>query len=271
MAETPLSPESAAGETTSGETPFQISGEGPYPASAGRTADPGAPDGAGPDGADPDGTDPDGADNAETSSGGESPPAATAISPEDSAVTSTAGTSPGAAPWIATAASGSEDSPAEPVSPSFHPFAAPSPEPAPAVGGSEPEPATAAEPAGIATTIAVPPLETAARAEGDGGEWELLVAKLNAWFNSGELAHQWQKIQGPLKGVAILVGVILALRLYATVVGTLNDIPLLSGLLELTGLIVFVRFSLTKLVKTRERQQVLATWNRRWQAFIGQD
>ncbi len=255
MAETPLSPESAADATTSGETPFQISGEGPCPASEGSAADPGATDGA---------------DNAETSSAGDAPPAATVISTEDSANTMTDETSTGAAPWNATTASRAEGSLAEPVSPSFDTFAAPSSEPAPAASAGEPQPAAAPELAGIATTIAVPPLETAARAEG-GGEWDLLVAKLNAWFNSGELAHQWQKIQGPLKGLAILVGVILALRLYATVVGTLDDIPLLSGLLELTGLIVLVRFSLTKMVKTSERQQVLATWNRRWQAFIGQD
>lgn len=285
MAETPLSPESAAGETAFAEAPFHTSGDGPFPASdgdAGSAADPGATDGA---------------DNAETGSDGESPPAATAISTEDSVAVSaadpaaaetaamaaetmtgeamtaedmTAEAMAGAAPWIATAEFGSDGSIAEPLSPSFEPFAAPSPEPAPPASGLEPQPAAAA-PAGIATTIAVPPLETAARAEGDGGEWELLVAKLNAWFNSGELAHQWQKIQGPLKGVAILVGVILALRLYATVVGTLDAIPLLSGLLELTGLIVVVRFSLTKMVKTSEREQVLATWNRRWQAFIGQD
>ena len=136
----------------------------------------------------------------------------------------------------------------------------------PAAAVEEPVPA-----AGIATTITVPPLESAAGAAGEGGEWELLVGRLNAWFRSGELNRQWQQIRGPLKGVALLIAVILVLRLYATVVGGIDRIPLVSGLLELTGLIALVHFGLTKMVRTSEREQVLATWKQRWQAFLGQD
>jgi len=147
-----------------------------------------------------------------------------------------------------------------------------SPATAPDLALPEPVPAPVAEPAGIATTIAVPPLETSADAsEGDGGEWELLVGKINAWFGSGELNRQWQKIQGPLKGVTILIGAILALQLYATVVGTIDGIPLVSGLLELAGLIALGNFGLTKMVKTSEREQVVANWKRRWQTFRGND
>ncbi len=126
-------------------------------------------------------------------------------------------------------------------------------------------------PPGIATTIAVPPLETGAGIAGEGGEWELLVGKLNAWFSSGELNRQWQRIRGPLKGVALLIAAILALRLYATVVGSIDRIPVVSGLLELTGLIALVHFGLTRMVRTQEREQVLASWKQHWQAFLGQD
>ncbi len=178
-----------------------------------------------------------------------------------------------AAPW-------SPPTPTPPWEPAFS-----SPEPAPAASPAtadpsvEPplpvEPTAAVEPpvpaAGIATTIAVPPLDAAAGTAGEGGEWELLVGRLNAWFRSGELNRQWQQIRGPLKGVALLIAVILVLRLYATVVGGIDRIPLVSGLLELTGLIALVHFGLTKMVRTSEREQVLATWKQRWQAFLGQD
>ena len=136
-----------------------------------------------------------------------------------------------------------------------------------------PEIAPAAEPAaGIAATIAVPPLDSSSPAAGgEGGEWELLVGKLNTWFSSGELNRQWQKIRGPLKGLAILIGVILALRLYASVVGTVDRIPVVSGLLELIGLIALGHFGLTKMVRTSEREKVLTDWKQRWLAFRGQD
>jgi len=144
-----------------------------------------------------------------------------------------------------------------------------SPEPAPAVPEAPAVSPPAAVLEGVATTIVVPPLETAGGGTVEGGEWELLVGKVNAWFGSGELERHWQKLRGPLQGVAILVGVILALRLYATAVGTIDRIPLVSGLLELTGLIALGHFGLTKMVKTSEREQVLARWKQRWQRFRG--
>lgn len=146
---------------------------------------------------------------------------------------------------------------AAPLEPSVAP-AAPSSPPAAA------EPAV--QPPGVAATIAVPPLE---ETEGGGGEWELLVERFTTWWNSGELNRQWQRIRGPLKGVAILVAVLLALQVYATVVSTVDAIPVVSGLLELTGLIAVLQFSATRLLRSSDRQEVLAQLQRRWLDFRG--
>ena len=143
-----------------------------------------------------------------------------------------------------------ESTPSEPVAPL----------PAPA------EPS--APPPGVAATITVPPLEGG---ESGGGEWELLVERFTTWWNSGELNRQWQRIRGPLKGVAILVAVLLALQLYATVVRTIDGIPLVSGLLELTGLIAVLQFSATRLVRSSDRREVLAQLERRWLDFRGRN
>jgi hypothetical protein len=121
----------------------------------------------------------------------------------------------------------------------------------------------------VAATIAVPPLEE--EASGEGGEWEMLVERFNTWWESGEVGRQWQRIRGPLKGVAIVVAVLLALRVYATVVSTIDAIPLISGLLELTGLIVVLHFSVTRLLRTSDRREVLSQWQRRWLDFRGRD
>jgi hypothetical protein len=120
----------------------------------------------------------------------------------------------------------------------------------------------------VAATITVPPLENG---ESGGGEWELLVERFTTWWNSGELNRQWQRIRGPLKGVAILVAVLLALQLYATVVRTVDGIPLVSGLLELTGLIAVLQFSATRLVRSSDRREVLAQLERRWLDFRGRN
>lgn len=147
-----------------------------------------------------------------------------------------------------------------PIEVSLTPAAAP-PEPEP-----EPEPEPALTPT-IASTLEIPPAPGATPAE--GGEFDLLVEKLRAWFAEADIGGHWQKLRGPLKGFALLLVAVLALRLYARVVGTLDGIPLVSGLLELTGLIYLVWFSSTRLVRTSERERVLAEWKQHWQSFSG--
>jgi hypothetical protein len=59
------------------------------------------------------------------------------------------------------------------------------------------------------------------------------------------------------------------LRLYDALLDTLGDLPLVPRLLQLTGLIALVRFALTRLVRTEDREAVLNDWKRRWQGFRG--
>ncbi len=145
-----------------------------------------------------------------------------------------------------------------------------SPTPAPTEPGPEPEPEPEPEPAPtptIATTLEIPAVPGAATSE--GGEFDLLIAKLRTWFAAADIAGHWQKLRGPLKGFALVLVAVLALRLYARVIGTLDGIPIVSGLLELTGLVYLLWFSSTRLLRTSERERVLADWKERWQSFSG--
>jgi hypothetical protein len=139
----------------------------------------------------------------------------------------------------------------------------------------QPAPPAAAAPAeepSIAATLNIAPLEGAATAAAEGGgEFELLLQKIRDWLGSGELQAQWQRFRGPLKGVAILIGAILMLRVYGALVGTIDGQPLVGGLLELVGLIAVTRFSLTRLVRKSDREQVIAEWSKRWNDFRGKD
>lgn len=169
-----------------------------------------------------------------------------------------------------------ESLPSEPVAAAAPPTAASSA--GVAADGASPSESEAPAPAqieqpgpppGVAVTITVPPLEDGESS--GGGEWEMLMERFSTWWNSGELNRQWQRIRGPLKGVAILVAVLLALQVYATVVGTIDAIPLVSGLLELTGLIAVLQFSATRLLRSSDRQEVLSQLQRRWQEFRGRN
>lgn len=158
---------------------------------------------------------------------------------------------------------------------------APEPEPEPILAGFEPlaeadsevpAPAPVSEPEpGITATLEVPPLEGSAEPGSEGGEFDLLLQKIKDWLGSGELQAQWQRFRGPLKGLAILIGVVLLLRVYASLIGTLDSLPLVGGLLELVGLIAAVRFTATRLVRKSDRDQVFADWSRRWNDFRGRE
>lgn len=158
---------------------------------------------------------------------------------------------------------------AEPILGGFEPLAeadSATPEPVPAPV-SEPEPGP-----GITATLEVPPLEGSAEPGGEGGgEFDLLLQKIKDWLGSGELQAQWQRFRGPLKGLAILIGVVLLLRVYASLIGTLDSLPLVGGLLELVGLIAALRFTATRLVRKSDRDQVFADWSRRWNDFRGRE
>jgi len=152
---------------------------------------------------------------------------------------------------------------------------APEPEPEPEPEPSEPAPApTFAPPVAtpsIAATLEAPPL--AAGSGGsvgeEGGEWDLLMGKVRAFLDGGSLQAWWDRLGGPLRGAGLLIGLVLVLRLYDALLDTLGDLPLVPRLLQLTGLIALVRFALTRLVRTEDREAVLNDWKRRWQGFRG--
>jgi hypothetical protein len=140
--------------------------------------------------------------------------------------------------------------------------ATPEPEPAPPAPVDIPT---------VASTLEVPasPQVAASAADQEGGEWELLVEKVRTWIASGQLQEQWQAARTPLSLLAGLIAVLLVLRVYSALLGVLESIPLLPGLLELAGLVAVVQFSLTRLVRSNDRREVIEGVKQRWQSFRG--
>ena len=134
-----------------------------------------------------------------------------------------------------------------------------------------PEPPAPLDIPTVASTLEVPasPQVATPAADQDGGEWELLVEKVRTWISSGQLQEQWQSARTPLSLLAGLIAVLLVLQVYSAVLGVLDSIPLLPGLLELAGLVTVVQFSLTRLVRSNDRREVIEGLKQRWQSFRG--
>ena len=173
------------------------------------------------------------------------------------------------APADAPGAEAEEPETEEPQAPdmavSFSATIAPAPEPEPtAISSSVPSVASTTEvPASLTPT-------TSPDDSGEGGEWDLLVQKIKDWLGSGQLQQQWQSARTPITWGAGLIAVLLVLRIYSALLGVLDSIPLLPGLLELAGVIAVVQFSLTRLVRSDDRQQVISGLKQRWKSFRGQ-
>ncbi|MDM7936440.1 MAG: CAAD domain-containing protein [Cyanobium sp. CZS 48M] len=121
----------------------------------------------------------------------------------------------------------------------------------------------------MASTLFIPATGEAEPSEG-GGEWELLSAKLRDWLSGADVQQLMQRYSGPLKLLAGFVALLLLLRIYAALLGAIESLPLVPGLLELAGVIWLGRFGLTHLVRSSDRQTLLASWQQRWAAFRGQ-
>jgi hypothetical protein len=156
----------------------------------------------------------------------------------------------------------------------------PAPVPLPAEAAAETSPVAAAMPeepvttavaapieAAVAATLEVPPLPGSS--DTGGGEWDLLRSRVGEWLERTDLAGQWQRLKGPLRLLGLLILLVLVLRLYGALVGTLDSLPLVSGLLELVGVLAFGRFCVNRLVRSEERRQLQSQWSQRWRDFRG--
>ena len=114
----------------------------------------------------------------------------------------------------------------------------------------------------VAATIEVPPLATtpaAAAPAGEGGEWELLTGQVRAWLESGQLQKLWAQARTPVTALAAQIALL----------GAIESLPLVPGLLELVGVIWLVRKGVPKLVRNSEREQLISGLRQRWQSFLG--
>ena len=127
----------------------------------------------------------------------------------------------------------------------------------------EPTPEPTPDPV-IASKVTIP-----AGTTNEGGEWNLLQEKVQAWINDNQLSVLWQQVKLPAQILAALIVLILVLQVYGGIIRTIAAVPLAPGLLELAGIVAVANFSVRRLVKSSERKKVFQTVRDRWDQFVG--
>ena len=145
------------------------------------------------------------------------------------------------------------------------------PDTEPAPQAAPPEPSIAATLVIEASPSASSPNNEAEPQSGEGGEWELLLGKLRQWLDQNELNNLWAQARKPVTILAGLVGLLLVVRVYSAVLGALDSLPLVPGLLELVGVVWAVRYGIPKLLRSSERERLLGGLNQSWKAFRGKE
>ena len=158
------------------------------------------------------------------------------------------------------ASGGPTGTPAPSPEPTPAPTTAPTPEPTP-----EPTPSPEPEPA-ITASVTIPAQENAGT---EGGEWNLLLEKLQGLVNGERLKALWIQLRLPIRLITALILLVVMIQIYSGLISTINSVPVGSGLLELIGLIWLVRFSSTKLIRSSDRAEVISSLRARWNKVIG--
>lgn len=173
--------------------------------------------------------------------------------------------------------------PAPEAKPEFEPLALAEPQPV-TESAAQPEPTFAPDPtpaAPAAMASPIPELEstTLVPASGNtdgtntsgeaGGEWELLLGKVQQWLESGKLQALWAQARTPITLTLAAAALLVALRVYSALLSAIESLPLIPGLLELVGVIWAVRFGVPRLLQRSQRQELFGSLQERWNSFRG--
>lgn len=120
----------------------------------------------------------------------------------------------------------------------------------------------------LESTTVVPATEASGGSEG-GGEWELLLGKVQAWLGQGKLQALWAQARNPISLILAAAALLVVLRVYSALLAAIDSLPLIPGLLELVGVIWAVRFGVPKLVQRSQRQELISSIQQRWESFRG--
>ena len=108
-----------------------------------------------------------------------------------------------------------------------------------------------------------------------GEELKLLLEKLrnffklSNWIKQDDQTSQWQKLRRPVLLIAALITLVIFVRIYGGILSTIESVPLAPSLFEMAGILWLTWFSITRLIRSEDRQDVISRVRTRWEAFRG--
>ncbi len=112
--------------------------------------------------------------------------------------------------------------------------------------------------------------------KGDKAKERALIAekvrnlfKMNTWFKPNNQANQLQQVRQFAVLVAWLIALVIFVRVYGGILLIIESVPLAPSLFEMAGIIWLAWFSVTRLIRSQDRQEVISSVRSRWHAFSG--
>ena len=93
--------------------------------------------------------------------------------------------------------------------------------------------------------------------------------KLSNWIKQDDQTSPWQQLRRPVLLIAALITLVIFVRIYGGILSTIESVPLAPSLFELAGILWLTWFSITRLIRSEDRQDVISKVRTRWEAFRG--
>ena len=100
-------------------------------------------------------------------------------------------------------------------------------------------------------------------------EWENLLSKLKGWIGPQMFANQTDFFVDPSLLIIGLASLLIFVKAYTSILSSLEKIPFAPGLCELAGAVWLTHFSITRLLRKKDRQKFIFEVIDRWRSFLG--
>jgi len=100
-------------------------------------------------------------------------------------------------------------------------------------------------------------------------EWENLLGKLRGWIGPQIFANQSDFFVDPSLLIIGLASLLIVIKAYTNILSSLEKIPLAPGLCELAGAAWLTHFSITHLLRKKDRQSLIFKMKSQWKSFLG--
>ena len=100
-------------------------------------------------------------------------------------------------------------------------------------------------------------------------EWKIFLLKIQGWLGvKTNSSDQFEKFLSPSRFFIGLVVLAIFLKAYNGILNSFDEIPLAPALFKVVGTLSLLRFSITRLLHKKDRQQFFFELSERWRGFI---